>query len=96
MSLVEIASFERGFHRRNSFAQQLRGPPRALDLPQGGVTHASRQEEMPLRAAIGDGCDVTVEAVYRLFRRRESIKGLTMVYEPKYLRFFQARFEPTA
>ena len=39
-------------------------------------------------------CDVTVEAVEAVFDRRESIKGLKMNYEPKYLRFFQARFEP--
>jgi tryptophanase len=25
---------------------------------------------------------------------RERIRGLRMVYEPRYLRFFQARFEP--
>ena len=25
---------------------------------------------------------------------RANAKGLKMVYEPKYLRFFQARFEP--
>jgi tyrosine phenol-lyase len=24
---------------------------------------------------------------------RSAIKGLKMIYEPKYLRFFQARFE---
>jgi hypothetical protein len=27
-------------------------------------------------------------------RDRENIGGLKMVFEPKYLRFFQARFEP--
>jgi tyrosine phenol-lyase len=32
-----------------------------------------------------------VKAVYE---QRESVKGLKMIYEPKYLRFFQARFEP--
>ncbi len=37
--------------------------------------------------------DVTVESVAAIFADRKSIKGLKMVYEPEYLRFFQARFE---
>jgi tyrosine phenol-lyase len=28
-----------------------------------------------------------------VYAERASIRGLKMVYEPKYLRFFQARFE---
>ena len=34
------------------------------------------------------------ETVVDVYRRRNSIRGLRMVYEPEYLRFFQARFEP--
>lgn len=37
--------------------------------------------------------DVVVESVAIVYDNRKSIKGLKMVYEPKYLRFFQARFE---
>jgi tyrosine phenol-lyase len=37
--------------------------------------------------------DVTAESVYCVFEEREKIRGLRMVYEPKLLRFFQARFE---
>ncbi len=37
--------------------------------------------------------DVTFESIAEVYDRRKSIKGLEMVYEPKYLRFFQARFE---
>jgi len=47
----------------------------------------------PRRVYTQAHCDVTVEAVNEVFNRRNSIKGLKMVYEPKYLRFFQARFE---
>jgi len=47
----------------------------------------------PRRVYTQAHCDVTVEAVDEVFDRRKSIKGLKMVYEPKYLRFFQARFE---
>jgi tyrosine phenol-lyase len=37
--------------------------------------------------------DVTVESIASVYQNRKSIKGLKMVYEPKYLRFFQARFK---
>jgi tyrosine phenol-lyase len=38
--------------------------------------------------------DLTAESVAAVFDARESARGLKMTYEPKYLRFFQARFEP--
>jgi len=47
----------------------------------------------PRRVYTQAHCDVTAEAVEAVFERRQKIKGLKMVYEPKYLRFFQARFE---
>jgi tyrosine phenol-lyase len=47
----------------------------------------------PRRVYTQAHCDVTAEAVEAVFENRESIKGLEMVYEPKYLRFFQARFK---
>ena len=47
----------------------------------------------PRRVYTQAHCDVTVEAVDEVFDRRKSIKGLKMIYEPKYLRFFQAKFE---
>lgn len=37
--------------------------------------------------------DVTVESVASVYQNRDNIKGLKMTYEPKYLRFFQARFK---
>jgi tyrosine phenol-lyase len=48
----------------------------------------------PRRVYTQAHCDVTVESVQSVFEHRKKIKGLKMVYEPKYLRFFQARFEP--
>jgi len=48
----------------------------------------------PRRVYTQAHCDVTIEAVEELFHHRDSIKGLRMTYEPRYLRFFQARFEP--
>lgn len=47
----------------------------------------------PRRVYTQAHCDVTTESVEAVYERRESIRGLRMVYEPKYLRFFQARFE---
>jgi tyrosine phenol-lyase len=47
----------------------------------------------PRRVYTQAHCDVTVESVYEVYQNRESVKGLKMMYEPKYLRFFQARFE---
>lgn len=37
--------------------------------------------------------DVVADAVIRLYKHKETIKGLRFVYEPKQLRFFTARFE---
>lgn len=48
----------------------------------------------PRRVYTQAHCDVTAESVEDVFQRRDSIRGLRMTYEPKYLRFFQARFEP--
>lgn len=47
----------------------------------------------PRRVYTQAHCDVTAEAVESVFENRNSVKGLEMVYEPKYLRFFQARFK---
>ena len=37
--------------------------------------------------------DVVAESVQHCYEQRAKVTGLNMVYEPKYLRFFQARFE---
>jgi len=34
-----------------------------------------------------------IEAVEEVYYNRDRLRGLKMIYEPKYLRFFQARFE---
>jgi tyrosine phenol-lyase len=47
----------------------------------------------PRRVYTQAHCDVTVESIQEVWDKRDSIRGLKMVYEPKYLRFFQARFE---
>ena len=47
----------------------------------------------PRRVYTQAHCDVTVEAVESLFNDRNNLRGLEMTYEPKYLRFFQARFK---
>ena len=37
--------------------------------------------------------DVVAESVKAVYDQRATATGLRMLYEPKYLRFFQARFE---
>ncbi len=48
---------------------------------------------IPRRVYTQAHMDVTAEAVKAVYDNRHSARGLKMVYEPKYLRFFQARFE---
>ena len=48
---------------------------------------------IPRRVYTQAHMDVVAESVKAVFDNREKVKGLQMVYEPKYLRFFQARFE---
>jgi len=49
---------------------------------------------IPRRVYTQAHMDVVAESVKAVFDARAQTKGLRMVYEPKYLRFFQARFEP--
>jgi tyrosine phenol-lyase len=49
---------------------------------------------IPRRVYTQAHMDVVAEAVKAVYDEREKVRGLRMVYEPKYLRFFQARFEP--
>lgn len=48
---------------------------------------------IPRRVYTQAHMDVVAESAAAVFERRENIKGLKLIYEPKYLRFFQARFE---
>ncbi|MBI4870208.1 MAG: tyrosine phenol-lyase [Candidatus Riflebacteria bacterium] len=47
---------------------------------------------IPRRVYTQAHMDVVSESVEECFEAREQIRGLKMAYEPKYLRFFQARF----
>jgi tyrosine phenol-lyase len=48
---------------------------------------------IPRRVYTQAHMDVIAESTARVYERRHKIKGLKMIYEPKYLRFFQARFD---
>lgn len=48
---------------------------------------------IPRRVYTQAHMDVVAESVKAVYDQREATRGLKMVYEPKYLRFFQARFE---
>ncbi|MBP9098642.1 MAG: tyrosine phenol-lyase [Ferruginibacter sp.] len=47
---------------------------------------------IPRRVYTQAHMDVIAESTARVFEKRKNIRGLKMVYEPKYLRFFQAKF----
>ncbi len=49
---------------------------------------------IPRRVYTQAHMDVTAESVTGLYRQRDRIVGLRFTYEPKSLRFFQARFAP--
>ncbi len=49
---------------------------------------------IPRRVYTQAHMDVVAESVKAVYDARERAQGLTMTYEPKYLRFFQARFAP--
>jgi len=49
---------------------------------------------IPRRVYTQAHMDLTAESVAAVFDERQSAGGLRLAYEPKYLRFFQARFEP--
>ena len=49
---------------------------------------------IPRRVYTQAHMDVVAESVKACFDARDAARGLRLVYEPKYLRFFQARFEP--
>jgi len=48
---------------------------------------------IPRRVYTQAHMDVIAESVQRVYERRDSIKGMKLIYEPEYLRFFQAKFE---
>ena len=48
---------------------------------------------IPRRVYTQAHMDVIAESVEYVYENREKINGMKMVFEPKYLRFFQAKFE---
>jgi tyrosine phenol-lyase len=49
---------------------------------------------LPRRVYGQEHLDYVVETVAAVLARHEEVPGLRMTYEPEFLRFFQARFEP--
>lgn len=48
---------------------------------------------IPRRVYTNTHMEYTANSIINLYEKRDTIPGLKMVYEPKYLRFFQSRFE---
>jgi tyrosine phenol-lyase len=51
---------------------------------------------LPRRVYTGEHLAYVAETIAAVRERRDEIPGLELVYEPRYLRFFQARFRPLA
>ncbi len=49
---------------------------------------------IPRRAYVNTHMDIVADGIISLYKKRDQIKGLKMIFETKSLRFFQARFEP--
>jgi tyrosine phenol-lyase len=49
---------------------------------------------IPRRVYTQAHMDVTAESLIEVYEQRERIAGLRFTFEPKFLRFFQSRFEP--
>jgi tyrosine phenol-lyase len=49
---------------------------------------------LPRRVYTQAHMDVVAESILEVYEQRHQARALKMIYEPKYLRFFQARFEP--
>ncbi|HEU4437223.1 MAG TPA: tyrosine phenol-lyase [candidate division Zixibacteria bacterium] len=66
--------------------------------PQSGENRKPELElvrlTLPQRVYTQSHLDYVAEGIIELYKNREKIKGLRFVFEPKALRFFQARFEP--
>ena len=65
--------------------------------PETGEHHYPKLElvrlAIPRRVYTQAHMEVVAESVEEVYLNKEKARGLKMVYEPKYLRFFQARFE---
>lgn len=65
--------------------------------PKTGENHVPKLETVrltiPRRVYTYKHMDIVADAVIKLYKHREDIRGLKFVYEPKQLRFFTARFE---
>ena len=65
--------------------------------PKTGKNYSPKLElvrlTIPRRVYTQAHMDVIAESVANVHAHNKQIKGLRMIYEPKYLRFFQARFE---
>ncbi|EQD51455.1 Aromatic amino acid beta-eliminating lyase/threonine aldolase domain protein, partial [mine drainage metagenome] len=49
---------------------------------------------IPRRVYTQAHMDLTAESVIEVYDKRLTARGLKLVHEPRYLRFFQARFAP--
>ncbi len=73
----------------------------AVSAGRDSVTCSNRRPSLelvrltiPRRVYTQAHMDVVVESVLDVYENRSNVQGLRFTYEPEFLRFFQARFEP--
>ena len=85
-------------YRESGVRSMERGIVSAGRNPETGENYKPALElvrlTIPRRVYTQAHMDVTAEAVVDVTAKAEEIRGLRFTYEPKMLRFFQARFEP--
>ncbi|MCH8275930.1 MAG: tryptophanase, partial [Bacteroidetes bacterium] len=85
-------------YRESGVRGMERGIVSAGRDPETGKNRYPKLELMrlaiPRRVYTQAHMDVVAEGIKAVYENRGRAKGLKMVFEPKYLRFFQARFEP--
>jgi tyrosine phenol-lyase len=88
------------FYLDSGVRSMERGAVSAGRDPETGRERMPRLElvrlTIPRRVYTQAHMDVVAESVLNVYENRDQVKGLHITYEPKYLRFFQARFEPLA
>ena len=87
-----------GLYLDSGIRAMERGIASAGRDPVTGDHHRPRLEltrlAIPRRVYTQAHMDVVAESVKSVWDRREETRGLRMIHEPRYLRFFQARYEP--
>jgi len=84
-------------YEENGVRSMERGSVSAGRDSETNEEHGSKLElvrlTVPRRVYTNDHLGFAAQGIINLFKKRKTVRGLKMIYEPKQLRFFQARFK---